>query len=108
MAQFTTLRSRAAVLPVDDVDNGPVTDPTLQAVAGSFCDRIAVCYGDFFVKSFLGDIAAKHAGQQQRRIGSSPLDRLKTPGQSERLSLLDHERVEAGIAGVTGVARRLA
>ena len=37
--------------------NGAVTDATLQAVAGSFCDRIAACYGDFFVKAFIGDTA---------------------------------------------------
>jgi len=39
------------------VDNGPVTDQTLEAISGSFCDRIAACYGDFFVKAFLGDTA---------------------------------------------------
>ena len=36
------------------VTNGPVTDQTLEAIAGSFCDRIATCYGDFFVKTFIG------------------------------------------------------
>lgn len=39
------------------VENGPVTDQTLGAIAGSFCDRIAACYGDFFVKSSFGDTA---------------------------------------------------
>ena len=41
--------------------NGPatvaVTDQTLEAIAGSFCDRIATCYGDFFVKAFIGGVA---------------------------------------------------
>lgn len=31
-----------------------VTDQTLEAIAGSFCDRVASCYGDFFVKTFIG------------------------------------------------------
>jgi hypothetical protein len=34
-----------------------VTDPTLEAIAGSFCDRIASCYGDFFVKTLIGSTA---------------------------------------------------
>ncbi len=36
--------------------SGPVavTDQTLEAIAGSYCDRIASCYGDFFVKAFIG------------------------------------------------------
>ena len=39
--------------------NGPVkvTDKTLGAIADSFCDRIAACYGDFFVKALMGDTA---------------------------------------------------
>ena len=37
--------------------DGPVTEQTLEAVASSFCDRIASCYGDFFVKAFIGDTA---------------------------------------------------
>src|SRR3954469_17583055 len=37
-----------------DVPKGPagVTDATLEAIAGSFCDRVASCYGDFFAKAF--------------------------------------------------------
>jgi hypothetical protein len=31
-----------------------VTDQTLEAIASSFCDRITSCYGDFFVKAFIG------------------------------------------------------
>lgn len=31
-----------------------VTEQTLEAIAGSFCDRITSCYGDFFVKAFIG------------------------------------------------------
>ena len=37
--------------------DGPVTAQTLEAIASSFCDRIASCYGDFFVTAFLGDTA---------------------------------------------------
>jgi hypothetical protein len=37
--------------------DGAVTDLTLEAVAGSFCERIATCYGDFFVRAFIGDTA---------------------------------------------------
>ncbi|HSO35912.1 MAG TPA: hypothetical protein VLT33_25460, partial [Labilithrix sp.] len=40
-----------------DVAEGPVRDQTLEAIAGSFCDRIAACYGDVFVKAFLRDTA---------------------------------------------------
>jgi len=39
------------------VDNAPVTDQTVLALATSFCDRITACYGDFFVKTFIGDAA---------------------------------------------------
>jgi hypothetical protein len=39
------------------VSNGPVTDQTLEAISGSFCNRIAACYGDFFIKTFIGDTA---------------------------------------------------
>ena len=39
------------------VTDGPVTDQTIEAVAGSFCDRLGACYGDFFVKAFIGDAA---------------------------------------------------
>ncbi len=34
---------------------GAVTEQTLEAIAGATCDRIASCYGDFFVKTFIGD-----------------------------------------------------
>ncbi len=37
------------------VSDGPATNQTLDAIAASFCDRIATCFGDFFVKAFLGD-----------------------------------------------------
>ena len=37
------------------VSDGPVTDQTLEAISGSFCDRISTCFGDFFVKAFIGD-----------------------------------------------------
>jgi hypothetical protein len=37
------------------IEDGPATDQTLEAIAGSFCDRLAACYGDFFVKAFIGD-----------------------------------------------------
>lgn len=37
--------------------DGPVSDATLEAISGSFCDRIAACYGDFFVKVVIGDTA---------------------------------------------------
>jgi hypothetical protein len=42
-----------------DAAKGParVTDQTLEAIAGSFCDRIATCYGDIFVQAFIGDTA---------------------------------------------------
>jgi hypothetical protein len=42
-----------------DAPSGPVavTDQTLEAIADSFCDRIATCYGDTFVKAFTGDTA---------------------------------------------------
>ena len=39
------------------VDDDPVTDQTLESITGSFCDRIAACYGDFFVKALIGDTA---------------------------------------------------
>lgn len=39
------------------VDGDPVTDQTLESITGSFCDRIAACYGDFFVKALIGDTA---------------------------------------------------
>lgn len=39
------------------VTDGPVSDQTLEAIAGSFCDRLSACYGDFFVKAFIGDTA---------------------------------------------------
>ena len=46
--------SSSAGAPATDA---AVTDATLEAIAGSFCDRIAACYGDFFVKAFIGDAA---------------------------------------------------
>lgn len=39
------------------VDNAPVTEQTVEALAASFCTRIAACYGDYFVKTFFGDVA---------------------------------------------------
>lgn len=35
----------------------PVTEKTVESLAGSFCDRLALCYGDFFIKAFLGEPA---------------------------------------------------
>lgn len=53
------------------VANGAVTDQTLEAIAGSFCDRIAACYGDFFVKAFIGDTATCKSRLQIEVKGSA-------------------------------------
>lgn len=58
-----------------NVGEGPVRDQTLEAIAGSFCDRFATCYGDFFVKTFLGDAATCKARLQIQLKGS-----VKGPG----------------------------
>lgn len=55
--------------------DGPVTDQTLQAVAGSFCDRIAACYGDFFVKALIGEVATCKS-----RLGQELVASAKGPG----------------------------
>jgi hypothetical protein len=51
--------------------DGPVTDATLEAIGGAFCDRIKSCYGDFFVTTFIGDAATCKARLSLELKGSA-------------------------------------
>lgn len=54
---FGLLSAAALACSSESSGDRPVTDETLEAIADSYCTRIGECYGEFFVKTYLGDVA---------------------------------------------------